>query len=68
MNRDWDDFSTLCNIILHNYINYILDHDHVHLNGVHRLQGHVLGVIRRDNDAHHIPKIYKFNADDTGSD
>lgn len=44
-------------IMIHIYFNYILDHDRVHPNVVHHLQGHVPGVTRQDNVARHIPKI-----------
>lgn len=53
-------------IMIHNYLNCILDHDHDLPNAVHRLHGHVQGATHQDNVVRHIPKINIIN-DDTGS-
>lgn len=48
-------------IMIYNYLNCILDHDHDLQNAVHRLHGHVQGAIHQDNVVRHIPKINIIN-------
>jgi len=53
-------------IMIYNYLNCILDHDHDLPNVVHHHHGHVQGATHQDSVVRHIPKITILNNDDTG--